>query len=159
MNRPTISAVQEAPPNVRHRTPFDSPLSVVKFKRLANRQAARLSWSEHWHGGCLNVVKGLTERQYLLIVQWATGVLLQQLAPDGDGYARNGAVDLTHEQLLAVESNLDAAQLAAGGATAPAWGDQTVVCLDCGEKFDPDSSPHPDRCWIDAERADAEAGR
>ena len=32
-----------------------------------------------------------------------------------------------------------------------------IECLDCGHNFDPDTSPDEDRCWMCAERADAEA--
>jgi hypothetical protein len=29
-----------------------------------------------------------------------------------------------------------------------------VECRDCPTAFHPDSSPHPDRCWICAEKVD-----
>jgi hypothetical protein len=39
------------------------------------------------------------------------------------------------------------------------WGVSKPACVDCGQSFHPDSSPHMDRCWACAERDDEESYR
>lgn len=39
------------------------------------------------------------------------------------------------------------------------WSVPRAACVDCGQCFHADSSPHMDRCWECAERDDEESGR
>ncbi len=39
------------------------------------------------------------------------------------------------------------------------WWLPRPICVDCGQGFHPDSSPHIDRCWACAERDDEELCR
>jgi hypothetical protein len=75
-----------------HRTPYDSPLTIVTELALTGGQDARVSWSRHWFGASLLTRAGLTERERLAAVRWAVGVLEQHLTDDG--YADSGAADL-----------------------------------------------------------------
>ncbi len=107
--------------------------------------SAVLVWDEFWHGATLNVHPRLTERQGMLAAHWASGLLLPRLAFDPTGYVTSGTESLTFGDL--------------DGPNPWGRGLALIVCIDCGHDFHPDSSPHLDRCWQCAERADAEADR
>ena len=53
-------------------------------------------------------------------------------------------------------SGLEHCQEAAREHPGPGRGEGSAECVDCGHEFWFDSSPHFDRCWQCAERADAE---
>lgn len=46
------------------------------------------------------------------------------------------------------------AELPVRAITGVGWSDGAPGCRDCGHNFSPESSPHLDRCWECAERAD-----
>ena len=54
----------------------------------------------------------------------------------------------------------EAAEQPVGEINVFGWGADTTTreCGDCSHEFHIDSSPEFDRCWMCAERADAEAG-
>jgi hypothetical protein len=57
-------------------------------------------------------------------------------------------------QANASPGHTGAALFVPGEMNGPAWSGRRVECRDCEHCFDPDSSPHLDRCWSCAAHVD-----
>ena len=62
------------------------------------------------------------------------------------------------EVATSAQANTDGPEQARSEINRFGRGVPMAQCVDCSHLFDLDSSPHFDRCWECAERADAEAG-
>lgn len=106
---------------------------------------ARIAWDQRGDGASLELRADLTPREQLRALSWASAILPGYLWPDGAGYAVGGTTP--GPVLAAREINRYGRAI------------RLIVCIECGFDFDPDSSPHLDRCWACAEEFDAEACR